>query len=122
MDQNEMMAESIRYNWDRHESTLIDHAAKIKALEESNRQLALVDERLKEDIQNLRDMVKDGFADSRARDAENGVILSRIEGEAFRSVPGTLANQISIHGLVWQVIGVVSSIAVGILLVYTHIS
>jgi len=99
--------------FDRHELILIDHAEKIRALQEADRRLNEVDEKLEDDMRNLRQMMQEGFAEGRARDAENSTVLARIEREAFRSVPGNIANQISLHGLIWQVIGVVCLVAVG---------
>jgi hypothetical protein len=113
-----MSTEDIASRFDKHETILIDHAAKLLALADADKRLAAVDEKLEEDIRSLRQMMHDGFAEGRERDADNAKVLARIEGEAFKSIPGSLANQIAIHGLVWQIVGVMSAVAVAVLVAY----
>jgi hypothetical protein len=120
-----MSTEDIASRFDKHETILIDHAAKLLALADADKRLAAVDEKLEEDIRSLRQMMHDGFAEGRERDAESvardaaqSVVLSRIENEAFRSVPGKMASQIALHGLVWQVVGVVAMVALTLFVAY----
>jgi len=107
--------------FDRHELILIDHAEKLRALEEADRQSSVSIGKMEDDIVNLRQMMQEGFSAGLVRDTENSTILKRIEGEAFKSVPGNIANQISLHGLVWQIIGVVLLVAVALFGIYARI-
>jgi hypothetical protein len=107
--------------FDRHELILIDHAEKLRALEEADRQSAASIDKLEDDIVTLRQVMQDGFSAGLVRDTENSTILKRIEEQAFKSVPGNIANQISLHGLIWQIIGVVLLITVGLFGIYARI-
>jgi hypothetical protein len=113
-----MSAEDVATRFDKHEAILIEHAARLISLAEADKRLAAVDARLEDDIRSIRQMMHDGFAEGMERDTNNAIVLARIEGEAFKSIPGNLANQIAIHGLVWQVVGVVSALAVAVLVAY----
>lgn len=130
------MVEEEKNMFDKHELILSDHAAKLLALEEADKRLAAVDERLEEDIRGLKQQVSDGFRYQKEQsqrierdqkeqlhriERDQKEQLHRIESEAFRSIPGNLANQIAVHGLVWQAIGVVSAIILTGMLIYVTI-
>jgi hypothetical protein len=115
------MSEDIDRRFDEHKSILNAHSAKLLALEDADRRLSAADEKLEEDIRSLRQMMREGFAEGMERDTRNSAVLARIEDEAFKSIPGNLANQIAVHGLVWQVVGVVSAIAVAVLVAYVKL-
>lgn len=94
-----------------HERRLNDHERRLAELAEADEKLAEIDAKLGQDITAIHARLDSGFS-------ALGTKLEHIEGEAFRSIPGTFANQIAIHSLVWQVIGVVSAGALALFVAY----
>lgn len=72
---------------------------------------AEVNSRLDADIKELKGYMRSSF-DSVHED------LSEIKEKAFSSIPNNIANQLAVHSLIWQVLGVAAAIGLVVVTLY----
>lgn len=86
------------------EEKVKEHSEILARHEEQLAELIRADQALAEDIRVLHDKIDNGFGDIKSD-------LAFIRDKAFDSIPESLATNIKLNGLMWQVAGV--CIAVG---------